>query len=137
MMPHLNKVLIMGHMGADPEIKYMPNGNAVANITVATTKKWKDKQTQEKQEATEWHRVTLYKHSAEHCGQYANKGSAVYVEGALRTRKWQDQDGTDRYTTEIIARDFQILPGSKENAKQQPAKPQQTVAEDFDDDIPF
>ncbi len=105
----VNKVILVGNLGKDPEVKYMPNGNAVANITVATSETWKDKQTGEQKENTEWHRVTFYRRLAEIAGEYLKKGSKVYIEGRLQTRKWQGQDGQDRYTTEIIANEMQML----------------------------
>ncbi len=98
----VNKVILIGNLGTDPEVRYMPNGNAVANITLATSESWKDKQTGQMQDRTEWHRVVFFGRLAEVVGQYARKGSKVYVEGKLQTRKWQDQSGQDRYTTEIV-----------------------------------
>ncbi|WP_108649163.1 single-stranded DNA-binding protein [Dongshaea marina] len=105
----VNKVILIGNLGQDPEVRYMPNGNAVANITVATSETWRDKQTGEQKEQTEWHRVTLYRRLAEIAGEYLRKGSKVYLEGRLQTRKWQDQSGQDRYTTEIVANEMQML----------------------------
>ncbi|BBL72096.1 single-stranded DNA-binding protein [Methylogaea oryzae] len=107
----LNKVILIGNLGADPEVRYMPNGGAVATLRVATTDAWKDKQTGQQQERTEWHRVTFYQRTAEICGEYLRKGSKIYVEGQLRTRKWQDKDGQDRYTTEIVGDQMQMLDG--------------------------
>ena len=98
----INKVILIGHLGQDPEMRYMPNGNAVANITLATSETWKDKQTQQPKEKTEWHRVVFFGKLAEIVGEYLRKGSQVYIEGRLQTRKWQDQNGQDRYTTEIV-----------------------------------
>lgn len=98
----VNKVILIGNLGQDPEVRYMPNGNAVTNITLATTDSWKDRETGQQQERTEWHRVVFFGKLAEIAGQYLRKGAPVYVEGALRTRKWQGQDGQDRYTTEIV-----------------------------------
>lgn len=98
----VNKVILVGNLGGDPEVRYMPNGNAVTNVTIATTDSWKDKQTGQQQERTEWHRVVFFGRLAEVAGEYLRKGSQVYIEGALRTRKWQDQSGNDRYTTEIV-----------------------------------
>lgn len=98
----INKVILLGHLGRDPELKYMPNGNAVANITIATSESWKDKNTGQQQDRTEWHRVVLFGKIAEIAGQYLKKGSLVYIEGQLQTRKWTDQSGQDRYTTEIV-----------------------------------
>ncbi|MEH6559683.1 MAG: single-stranded DNA-binding protein [Oceanicoccus sp.] len=105
----INKVILIGNLGNDPEQKSMPNGNAVTNITVATSESWKDKQTGQQQERTEWHRVVFFNRLAEIAGQYLSKGSKVYLEGSLRTRKWQDQGGQDRYTTEIVANEMQML----------------------------
>ncbi len=98
----VNKVILVGHLGQGPEVRYMPNGGAVANLTVATSDTWRDKQSGEQKERTEWHRVTLYGKLAEVAGEYLRKGSQVYIEGQLRTRKWQDQSGQDRYTTEVV-----------------------------------
>ena len=147
----LNKVMVIGNLGADPEVRYSPNGNAVTNIRVATTESWKDRQTGEQQEKTEWHRVVGFNRLAEIMGEYLRKGSKVYIEGKLQTRKWQGQDGQDRYTTEIVANDMQMLDGRGEGsggtgaapsggnqARQQPSEPEpQSPPEDFDDDIPF
>lgn len=105
----VNKVILVGNLGQDPETRYMPSGGAVTNVTVATSESWKDKQTGEPQERTEWHRVTFYNRLGEIAGEYLKKGSKIYVEGSLRTRKWQDQSGQDRYTTEIIASEMQML----------------------------
>ncbi|MGZ8152760.1 MAG: single-stranded DNA-binding protein [Methylococcaceae bacterium] len=105
----LNKVTLIGNLGADPEVRYMPTGGAVANITVATTMRWKDKQSGERKESTEWHRIVLYNRLAEIAGEYLKKGRQVYIEGRLQTRKWQGQDGQDRYTTEIIANELHML----------------------------
>lgn len=105
----VNKVIIIGNLGNDPEVKSLPNGNTVTNITVATSESWKDKQTGQQQEKTEWHRVVFFNRLAEVAGQYLKKGSKVYIEGQLKTRKWQDQSGQDRYTTEINAREMQML----------------------------
>lgn len=106
----VNKVILVGNLGNDPEVRYMPNGNAVANLSLATSESWKDQQGQ-LQERTEWHRVTMYRRLAEVAGEYLKKGSQIYVEGKLQTRKWQDQQGQDRYTTEIIADQMQMLGG--------------------------
>ena len=105
----INKVILVGNLGQDPETRYMPSGNAVTNISIATSESWKDKQTGEQQERTEWHRVAFFNRLAEIAGEYLKKGSKVYVEGSLRTRKWQGQDGQDRYTTEVIATEMQML----------------------------
>lgn len=110
-MASVNKVIIVGNLGQDPETRYMPNGEAVTNISVATTESWKDKNSGEKKEITEWHRVTFYRKLAEIAGQYLKKGSSVYLEGRLQTRKWTDKDGIERYATEIIADSMQMLGG--------------------------
>jgi single-strand DNA-binding protein len=106
----INKVILVGNLGNDPEVRYMPNGNAVANLSLATSESWKDQQGQV-QERTEWHRLTMYRRLAEIAGEYLKKGSQIYVEGKLQTRKWQDQQGQDRYTTEIIVDQMQMLGG--------------------------
>ena len=114
----INKVILVGHLGQDPEVRYMPNGNAVANISVATSETWKDKQTGESKDKTEWHRVVIFGRLAEIAGEYLKKGSQVYIEGQLQTRKWQDQSGIDHYTTEIVVNiggTMQML-GSRENS---------------------
>ena len=107
----INKVILIGNLGQDPETRYMPSGSAVTNVTLATSESWKDKQTGQPQERTEWHRVVFFNRLAEIAGEYLKKGSKVYVEGSLRTRKWQGQDGQDRYTTEIVANEMQMLDG--------------------------
>lgn len=142
----VNKVILVGHLGDDPEVKYMPSGSAVANVSVATTEAWKDKNTGEKQERTEWHRVTFYARLAEIAGEYLKKGSQVYIEGRLQTRKWQAKDGSDRYTTEIVASDMQML-GSGSGAGRTADRGSQAsahgggspeqAAPDFEDDIPW
>ena len=107
----VNKVILVGNLGQDPEVRYMPNGNAVTNMTIATTESWNDKQTGERQDKTEWHRVVMFRKLAEIAGEYLKKGSQVYIEGKLQTRKWQDNSGNDRYTTEIVANEMQMLGG--------------------------
>lgn len=114
-MAGVNKVIIVGRLGNDPEMRTMPNGDAVANISVATSEVWNDKQTGERREVTEWHRIVLFRRNAEVAGQYLRKGSQVYVEGKLKTRKWQDQNGQDRYTTEIQADSLTMLGGRNDN----------------------
>ncbi len=120
----VNKVILVGNLGNDPEIRYMPNGGAVANITIATSESWKDKATGEQREKTEWHKVSIFGKLAEIAGEYLRKGSKVYVEGALQTRKWQDQSGQDRYTTEVVIQGFngvmQMLdsPGGQQGGQQ-------------------
>lgn len=150
----INKVILIGNLGNDPEIRYMPSGGAVANITLATSDAWKDKQTGEQHDRTEWHRVVFFNRLAEIAGEYLRKGSKIYVEGSLRTRKWQDKNGQDRYTTEIVGNEMQMLDsrgGANTNMSEQApphfanessgsqATPQSTShhAADFDDDIPF
>jgi single-strand DNA-binding protein len=143
----INKVILIGNLGQDPETKSLPSGSAVTNIRVATTEGWKDKQTGEKKEVTEWHSVVFFDRLAEIAGQYLKKGSKVYIEGSLRTRKWQDKSGNDRYTTEIRANDMQMLDskggGSGGGSYERPAKAEGAsaapVAEKSfeDDDIPF
>jgi single-strand DNA-binding protein len=151
----INKVILVGNCGQDPETKYMPSGGAVTNVSVATSESWKDKQTGQPQERTEWHRVVFFNRLAEIAGEYLRKGSKVYVEGSLRTRKWQDKTGTDRYTTEIVANEMQMLDsrgsqdagggmgqgGGQPRQTQQPQRqpqPAQPVPDEFpEDDIPF
>ncbi|MFT6287297.1 MAG: single-strand DNA-binding protein [Halieaceae bacterium] len=105
----VNKVILVGNLGNDPETRYMPSGGAVTNITIATSESWKDKQTGQPQERTEWHRIVFFNRLAEIAGEYLRKGSKVYLEGALRTRKWQDKSGQDKYTTEVVASEMQML----------------------------
>ena len=146
----INKVIIVGNLGGDPETRYMPSGAAVTNFTVATNESWKDKQTGEQKDRTEWHRVAMFGRLAEIAAEYLRKGSQVYIEGKLRTRKWQDQSGNDRWTTEIIADEMQMLGGrtgagapAMGDSGPPPGPPQQgsgsggSSAGDFDDDIPF
>jgi single-strand DNA-binding protein len=157
----VNKVILIGNLGRDPEVRYMPSGSAVTNVTLATSDSWRDKQSGEQQERTEWHNIVFFNRLAEIAGEYLKKGSKVYIEGSLRTRKWQDKSGTDRYTTEIVANEMQMLDsrsggggggassGSGGSQQQQQAPryddypessgggSQQAPAEDFDDDIPF
>lgn len=136
----LNRAEVIGHLGSDPETKYLQSGDCVANITVATTEKWKDKQSGEQREQTEWHRVEFYGRLAEVVGQYLKKGSLVYVAGKITTRKWQDKDGIDRYTTSIKASEMKMLGGGKGDNSQgnsQGARRQAASVDDLDDDIPF
>jgi len=147
----VNKVIIVGNVGNDPDTKYMPSGSAVTNLSVATNESWKDKQTGEQKDRTEWHRVAMFGRLAEIAAEYLRKGSQVYIEGKLRTRKWQDQSGNDRYSTEIIADEMQMLGGrsgggapamgggsSGSGGPPPNAPPQQGGgSNDFDDDIPF
>lgn len=142
-MASVNKVILIGNLGKDPEIRSFPNGDQVANVSLATTDKWKDKQTGEAKEATEWHNLVFIGRQAEIAGQYLRKGSQIYVEGNLRTRKWQDKDGNDRYTTEVRVGSMQMLgnrPDGQAPAAQQRPAPQPAQHGEFadmDDDIPF
>ena len=156
-MASVNKVIIIGNLGRDPEVRYTPNGSAVCNIGVATTRTWKAKESGDKVEETEWHRVVFYDRLAEIAGEYLKKGRPVYVEGRLKTRKWQDKEGKDTYTTEIIADQMQLLgsregmgggaggddPGEGRSAPaprapaSKPAAKSATGFDDMDDDIPF
>ena len=155
-MAGINKVIIVGNLGNDPEIRTMPNGEAVANISVATSESWTDKNTGERREVTEWHRIVLYRRLAEIAGQYLRKGSQVYVEGRLKTRKWQDNNGQDRYTTEIQGDNLQMLGGRSQDmggdapaqsapqpsyqsrpAQSVPAPQAEPPMDAFDDNIPF
>ena len=141
----INKVILVGNLGADPETRYMPSGSAVTNLSVATSESWKDKQTGEQKDRTEWHKVAMFNRLAEIAAEYLRKGSQVYIEGKLRTRKWQDRDGNDRYTTEIIADEMQMLGGRGGGGGSAPmnqdpgssSAPPQAGPDDFDDDIPF
>jgi single-strand DNA-binding protein len=155
-MASVNKVILIGNLGRDPETRYMPDGGAVTNVSIATTESWKDKNG-EKQEKTEWHRIAFFGKLAEIAGEYLKKGSQVYVEGRLQTRKWQDKDGQDKYTTEIVADRMQMLgsrqgmggaererdaagdrePGAKTAGKPAAGKPAGSKFDDFEDDIPF
>jgi single-strand DNA-binding protein len=160
----LNKVMLIGRLGADPEVRFMPSGGSVATIRLATSRRWKDKQTGDRKEETEWHRVVFFSRLAEIAGEYLKKGSQVYVEGRIRTQKWQGQDGQDRYTTEIVAESMNMLdsrsggttefggdqpqpgysapsskpayqPAQSNNSGSMPPSP--PAYDDFDDDIPF
>jgi len=151
----INKVILVGNLGKDPETRYMPSGKAVTNFSIATSESWKDKQTGEQKEQTEWHNIVMYDRLAEIAAEYLRKGSQVYVEGRLRTRKWQDKEGRDRYTTEIIANEMQMLGsraggggmGTESRAEPRPAAPAErgggapapssSARDEFDDDIPF
>ena len=150
-MASINKVIVVGNLGKDPETRFLPDGKAVCNFSVATTDKWTDKATNEKKEATEWHRISSFGRLAEICGEYLKKGSQVYIEGKLRTRKWQDKEGQDRYSTDIIADVMQML-GSRSGmgggepremrepsaaGESKPAKKPAGQFQDMDDDIPF
>lgn len=143
----VNKVILVGNMGADPETRNLPNGGQVTNIRLATSEVWKDKNTGEQKERTEWHRVVFFNRLAEIVGEYTRKGSKVYVEGSIQTRKWQDQSGEDRYTTEVVGNQMQMLDSKNQGAGdgfQQPnqgyPEPQEQMGSpqgDIDDDIPF
>ena len=138
-MNGINKAIIVGTLGADPEMRYTSSGTAVATLSVATNEKWKDSNGQP-QERTEWHRVTLWQRLAEVAGEYLKKGSHVYIEGKLQTRKWQDRDGHDRYTTEIVGREMQMLGGGEKREvgqQRQSTQPPSEPPSDFDDAIPF
>jgi single-strand DNA-binding protein len=141
-MSSVNKVIIIGNCGRDPEVRYMPNGDAACNVSLATTRKWKDKASGGMSEETEWHRVSFFGKLAEIAGQYLTKGKSCYVEGRLKTRKWTDKDGVEKFTTEIIAQEMTLLGGRDGPAPQQAAKPTSKGApssgfDDMDDDIPF
>ncbi len=154
----INKVIVVGNLGNDPDTRYMPSGGAVTNLSIATSESWKDKQSGEQKERTEWHKVAMFGRLAEIAAEYLRKGSQVYIEGKLRTRKWQDRDGNDRYTTEIIADEMQMLggrggagggaglgggnfgggqPSSGGGQQGDNNPPPQSSPDDFDDDIPF
>ena len=145
----VNKVTLIGNLGADPEVRYTANGSAVANIRLATAESWRDRESGENQERTEWHRVVFFSRLAEIVGEYLKKGSQVYIEGRLQTRKWQDRDGNDRYTTEIVANEMQMLGGRggggggfdapSQSSSSAPAQKStnEPPMDDFDDDIPF
>ena len=155
-MASVNKVILVGNLGKDPEVRYAPSGDAFANVNIATTRTWKDKTSGEKKEETEWHRIIFNGRLAEIAGEYLKKGRSIYVEGRLRTRKWQDKDGVDKYTTEIVAYEMQML-GSREGmggapmeesgrdtasaggggSKPAPTKKPAGNFDDMDDDIPF
>src|SRR5690554_3216766 len=158
-MASVNKVILVGNLGRDPEVRYNPDGAAICNISLATTAEWKDRNTGEKKSETEWHRVVFYNRLAEIAGEYLKKGRSVYVEGRLKTRKWQDKDGVDKYTTEIIADQMQMLggregggdsygdaaPAPRQSARPAGGAPQRPASSgsaapnfaDMDDDIPF
>jgi single-strand DNA-binding protein len=152
-MSSVNKVILIGNLGKDPEIRYLPNGDQVCNITLATSEKYKDKSTGEAKENTEWHRVVFFGKLAEVCGQYLQKGKKIYVEGRIRTNKWQDKDGNDRYTTEIVGNEMKMLGGKDEGGSSRespapaarferqpssaPAPRKPATFDDDDGDIPF
>ena len=141
----VNKVILVGYLGKDPEVRYMPSGTAVTNVTLATSDQWKDKQTGEQKERTEWHNIVFFNRLAEIAGEYLKKGSQVYVEGRLQTEKWQDKQGNDRYTTKIYANEMQMLgsrggaggsSGYNQSSSSNQSAPEMANA-NFDDDIPF
>jgi single-strand DNA-binding protein len=160
-MASVNKVILIGNLGRDPEVRYAPSGAAICNVTIATSRQWKDKTSGERQEETEWHRVVFYDRLAEIAGEYLKKGRPVYVEGRLKTRKWTDKDGVEKYTTEIVAAEMQLLggreggggaggdemgapapaprsaPAPRAPAASKPAAKSSTGFDDMDDDIPF
>lgn len=146
----VNKVILIGNLGADPEVRFMPSGGAVANLRIATSESWKDKQTGEQHERTEWHTIVLFNRLGEIAGEYLKKGSKIYIEGSLRTRKWQDKNGQDRYTTEIVGSEMQMLdskgggqnistedPQSRSASTESRAPAPAAATTDMDDDIPF
>ena len=145
-MRGVNKVILVGHLGQDPDVRAMPSGSSVANLSLATNEQWRDKNTGEQQERTEWHRLAVFGRLAEIAGQYLRKGAPVYVEGRLRTRKWQDRDGHDRYSTEIVVNELQMLGGRGSTSQAGPDRPAPPAESrdpasrpdmPFDDDIPF
>jgi single-strand DNA-binding protein len=146
-MKGINKVIILGNLGQDPEVRYTASGSAVTNISIATSEKWKDKNTGQDVIKTEWHKIVFFGKLAEIAGEYLKKGSQVYIEGKLQTRKWQDQQNQDRYSTEIVANEMQMLGSKSDNnqsrppqAPQQPQtqqQPQNSAPQHFDEDIPF
>jgi single-strand DNA-binding protein len=149
----INKAILIGNLGGDPEVRYMPSGGAVTSISIATSESWKDKQSNETQERTEWHRIVFFNRLAEIAGEYLRKGSKVYIEGRIQTRKWQDKNGQDRYTTEIVANEMQMLDsrgaggsaemgssqsqGFQQNVPAYEGMPMSQTANDFNDDVPF
>jgi len=141
----VNKVILIGHLGKDPEVRYSPQGSAVANITLATSEQWKDKTSGEKQERTEWHRLVFFARLAEIAGEYLKKGAPIYVEGRLQTRKWTDKEGVERYTTEIVVNEMQMLGGRSSEGSAGAAPAKKVAGSDvnpptggsLDDDIPF
>lgn len=136
-MSSVNKVIIVGNLGKDPEMRYSQDGKAIANLTVATSESWKDKNTGEKREKAEWHKVTFFDKLAEIVGKYLKKGSKIYLEGKLQTRKWQDKDGQDRYTTEIVGSEMKMMSGKGDGeSRAAPAPASSNSVNDFDDDMP-
>jgi single-strand DNA-binding protein len=146
----INKVILIGHLGNDPETRYMPSGSAVTNLRIATSESWKDKTSGDQQERTEWHNIAMFGRLAEIAAEYLRKGSQIYIEGRLRTRKWQDRDGNDRWTTEIVANEMQMLGGrpdssaparvaeaSSSSSTSSTSSAPSAPPSDFDDDIPF
>jgi single-strand DNA-binding protein len=139
-MAGVNKVILVGRLGRDPEIRYTPSGAAVANFSIATSDEWRDKESGEKQEKTEWHRIVAWRRLGEICGEYLRKGSQVYIEGKLQTRSWEDRDGNTRYTTEVVAQTMQMLDSSAREGRagtQEERYPSEEPISVPDDDIPF
>lgn len=139
-MAGINKVILVGRLGRDPEIRYTPSGIAVANFTIATSEEWKDKNTGEKQERTEWHKIEAWRRLGEICGEYLHKGKQVYIEGRLQTDSWEDRDGNKRYTTKVVAQNMQMLDSPSKGGKAEPREEQFSVEEPVnvpEDDIPF
>ena len=139
-MAGVNKVILLGHLGRDPEVRYTPSGAAVANFTIATSEEWKDKDSGEKQERTEWHRVVAWRRLGEICGEYLHKGSQVYIEGRLQTKSWEDREGNKRYTTEVVAQIMQMLGSPRKEGKAESTEERYPDEEPIsipDDDIPF
>ena len=139
-MSGVNKVILVGRLGADPEVRYTPSGATLANFNIATSDEWKDKETGEKQERTEWHRIVAWRRLGEICGEYLHKGSQVYIEGKLQTRSWEDRDGNKRYTTEIVAQNMQMLGAAGKEGRAESIDERFPVEEPItvpEDDIPF
>lgn len=139
-MAGINKVMLIGRLGKDPEVRYTPSGASVANFSIATSEEWKDKETGEKQERTEWHRIVAWRRLGEICGEYLRKGSQVYIEGRLQTRSWEDRDGNKRYTTEIVAQNMQMLGPAGKEGRAEPAGqryPEEEPINIPEDEIPF
>ena len=139
-MAGVNKVILLGNLGRDPEVRYTPSGAAVANFTIATSEEWKDKDSGEKQERTEWHRIVAWRRLGEICGEYLHKGSQVYIEGRLQTKSWEDREGNKRYTTEIVAQTMQMLGSPRKEGKTKSVEERYPDEEPIsipDDDIPF
>lgn len=139
-MAGINKVILVGRLGRDPEVRYTPSGVTVANFSIATSEEWKDKDTGQKQERTEWHKIVAWRRLGEICGEYLRKGKQVYIEGKLQTKSWEDRDGNKRYTTEIVASNMQMLDSTNREVRSESAEPGFPVEEPItvpEDDIPF